>query len=64
MKGKKLFRFAEIERFENVFQYPENMSARWATFFYNNNEFVLELACGKGEYSVNMATAFPNKNFV
>lgn len=64
MKGKKLFRFAEIEKFENVFQYPEKMQDKWADVFGNSNEIVLELACGKGEYAVNMAKAFPNKNFV
>lgn len=64
MKGKKLFRFAEIEKFNNVFQYPKDMASQWATFFKNENEVVLELACGKGEYAVNMAKAFPDKNFV
>lgn len=64
MKGKKLFRFAEIERFKNVFQYPENMQDQWQSFFGNKNPVVLELACGKGEYAVNMAKAFPNKNFI
>ncbi len=64
MKAKKLFRFAAIETFANVFQYPEEMADKWKPFFKNDNEIVLELACGKGEYSVNFAQAFPNKNFV
>lgn len=64
MKGKKLFRFAEIEKFKNVFQYPEEMPEKWATHFNNEHDLVLELACGKGEYAVNMAKAFPDKNFV
>lgn len=64
MKGKKLFRFAEIEKFKNVFQYPKEMAKQWATFFQNDNKLVLELACGKGEYAVSMAKAFPEKNFV
>lgn len=38
---------------------------RWATeFFKNNNPVVLELACGKGEYTVNLAQMFPEKNFI
>jgi tRNA (guanine-N7-)-methyltransferase len=64
MKGKKLFRFAAIEGFENVFQYPENIADKWPTIFNNSNEIILELACGKGEYAVNLAKAMPNKNFV
>lgn len=37
----------------------------WASeFFKNNNPVVLELACGKGEYTVNLAVLFPNKNFI
>ncbi len=64
MKGKKLFRFSEIEKFENVFQYPVEMASKWRSFFGNENPIVLELACGKGEYAVNMAKNFPDKNFV
>lgn len=64
MKGKKLFRFAEIEKFENVFQYPEDMRDKWPGIFNNENDIVLELACGKGEYAVSMAKAFPDKNFI
>ena len=38
---------------------------KWATdFFKNNNPVVLELACGKGEYTVNLAQLFPDKNFI
>lgn len=64
MKGKKLFRFEEIKRFSNVLEFPENIKDNWDHFFKNNNDLVLELACGKGEYSVNMAEAFPDKNFI
>lgn len=64
MKGKKLFRFAEIKTFDNVFEYPEDIQNQWKDIFRNENELVLELACGKGEYSVNMASAFPDKNFI
>jgi len=38
---------------------------KWASeFFKNNNPVVLELACGKGEYTVNLAQMFPEKNFI
>lgn len=64
MGQKKLVRFAELETFANVLQYPENVQGTWATFFENRNPLVLELACGKGEYTVGLAQMFPNKNFI
>lgn len=64
MKGKKLFRFAAIKEFKNVLQYPEGSPDMWTKHFDNEKEIVLELACGKGEYAVNMAKAFPDKNFI
>lgn len=64
MKAKKLKRFAEISTFSNVLQFPENCQDQWPSIFGNDHPIVLELACGKGEYSVNMAKAFPDKNFI
>lgn len=64
MQGKKLLRFAELKTFKNVFEFPENMADSWMDYFGNQNPLILELACGKGEYSVNMAKAFPDKNFI
>ena len=64
MGQKKLLRFAELESFSNVLQYPVAMSGSWNSFFENHNPIVLELACGKGEYSVNLAAMYPNKNFI
>jgi tRNA (guanine-N7-)-methyltransferase len=64
MRGKKQKRFAEIKTFKNVLEFPEHMADRWTEQFQNENPIILELACGKGEYSVNMALAFPNTNFI
>lgn len=67
MGKDKLRRFAEIETFANVYQLDEGkaLKGKWAeTHFKNNNPVVLELACGKGEYSVNLARLFPEKNFI
>ena len=67
MGKDKLRRFAEIETFANVYQLEEGkpLKGKWATeHFKNNNPVVLELACGKGEYSVNLAQLFPDKNFI
>jgi tRNA (guanine-N7-)-methyltransferase len=64
MAQKKLVRFAELETFKNVLQYPEQMPGTWNQFFKNPNPIVLELACGKGEYTLGLAELYPNKNFV
>jgi tRNA (guanine-N7-)-methyltransferase len=65
MSKKKLARFAELLTFQNVFQQQNSMKGRWhSDYFHNNNPIVLELACGKGEYSVNLARRYPDKNFI
>jgi tRNA (guanine-N7-)-methyltransferase len=67
MGKDKIRRFAEIETFSNVLQLDAGKvyKGQWNTgFFKNNNPVVLELACGKGEYTVNLAQMFPQKNFI
>ncbi|SER93057.1 tRNA (guanosine(46)-N7)-methyltransferase TrmB [Pedobacter rhizosphaerae] len=67
MGKDKLRRFAEIETFANVYQLDEGkpLKGEWAkTHFKNEKPVVLELACGKGEYTVNLAKLFPEKNFI
>jgi len=73
MGKNKLKRFAENETFENLFQHnyynvreePFPMRGFWHTnYFKNSNPIVLELGCGRGEYTVGMAQSFPNKNFI
>lgn len=69
----KLRRFKENETFDNVVQPSREevlnnslgLKGNWRKKFFNNeNPLVLELGCGKGEYSVNLAKAFPNSNFL
>lgn len=64
MAQKKLKRFGEIKAFSNVLEYPENMKGKWSKFFKNENPIVLELACGKGEYTTALAELYPGKNFI
>ncbi|MES2810229.1 MAG: tRNA (guanosine(46)-N7)-methyltransferase TrmB [Bacteroidota bacterium] len=67
MGKDKLRRFAEIETFSNVLQLDAGKpyKGQWSkSFFKNDNPVVLELACGKGEYTVNLARLFPDKNFI
>lgn len=67
MGKDKLKRFAEVATFSNVVQLDAGVpyKGNWAKdFFKNDNPVVLELACGKGEYTVNLARLFPSKNFI
>ena len=71
-KGK-LAKFADMASYENVFQYPYSvvehvpfeMQGHWhEQYFHNQNPIVLELGCGKGEYTVGLAKMFPDVNFI
>lgn len=67
MGKDKLRRFAEVDTFSNVVQLDAGkpFKGKWASdFFKNSNPVVLELACGKGEYTVNLGRLFPQKNFI
>src|SRR5665647_516742 len=64
MAQKKLKRFGEIKTFPNVLEYPENIKGKWHELFKNNNPLVIELACGKGEYTTGLAQLHPEKNFL
>ena len=73
MSKGKLQKFAEMETFSNVFQYPFSvisetpfdMKGCWREqYFHNEHPIVLELGCGKGEYTVELAKLFPKMNFI
>lgn len=75
MGKNKLRKFAEMETFPNVIQcsagetpdlnVPHSIAGNWnSTFFHNNNPIVLELGCGRGEYTVGLAQMFPYRNFI
>ncbi len=64
MGNKKLQRFEAIRSFSNVLQYPEGMPGNWRNFFKNENPITLELACGKGEYTVGLSIIHPERNFI
>ena len=73
MSKGKLQKFAEMETFSNVFQYPFSvidnvpftMQGHWReTYFQNDHPIVLELGCGKGEYTVGLARLYPQVNFI
>ncbi len=61
----KTERFAKIQEFSNVLHFGASTKGKWNKKVFNNtNPIILELACGKGEYTVEMARRFPDKNFV
>lgn len=73
MGKNKLSKFADMATYPNVFQYTFStlqqggfpLKGKWRTdYFRNDNPVVLELGCGKGEYTVGLAQLFPEKNFI
>lgn len=67
MGKDKLRKFAEIETFANVYELDagKSLKGKWSKMHFKNDApLVLELACGKGEYTVNLAQLFPAKNFI
>jgi tRNA (guanine-N7-)-methyltransferase len=71
-KKNKLHHFAENETFSNMFQlsYEQLVAGfiyrnNWRNgFFQNDNDIIIELGCGKGEYTVGLAQLYPNRNFI
>ena len=73
MGKNKLSKFADLATYEHVVQitYKELQSeefkykGKWSeAFFGNSNPVILELGCGKGEYTVKLANYFPEFNFI
>ena len=65
MPKDKLRRFAEYTSFANTFDFAYEMKGKWKLdYFKNDNPLVLELGCGKGEYTVALAKQNPHKNFI
>lgn len=69
MGKDKLRRFAAVKSFDNFFEpvikEPFPMKGKWrSTYFKNDNPIVLELGCGKGEYSVGLAKQYEDRNFI
>jgi len=68
----KLKRFKENETFKNVIQPSReeilngtfSLKGNWNTFFGNDNPIILELGCGKGEYTIGMAKQDDSKNYI
>jgi tRNA (guanine-N7-)-methyltransferase len=69
---KKLAHFAENLTFPHLFQnpYPDfsqpfHLKGNWKQdYFHNDQPLIIELGCGKGEYSVNLALQYPENNYL
>ena len=73
MAKGKLAKFADMAAYPHVFEYPHSvaeqvpfeMRGKWREeFFKNDNPIVLELGCGRGEYTVGLGRMYPDKNFI
>ncbi len=76
MGKNKLKKFADMASYRHVFEadfadlmtegvpHPHHMKGQWHSWFGNNNPIVVELGCGRGEYAVGLARAFPNVNYI
>jgi tRNA (guanine-N7-)-methyltransferase len=61
----KLKHIAELETFSNVYQLRSDLKGKWnKEVFKNGYPITLELACGKGEYTLGLARKFPQRNFI
>lgn len=73
MGKNKLEKFADMQSYPHVFEYPYSvidhvpfdMKGKWRQhFFRNDNPIVLELGCGRGEYTIGLGQLYPDKNFI
>lgn len=73
MAKNKLAKFADMAEYPNVLQYAYEqledggfpLKGRWhEDFFHNDGPIVIELGCGRGEYTVGLARRYPDKNFI
>lgn len=64
-KVGKLQKFAEVTAFENCYERAVELKGKWKSdVFQNDNPITVEMACGKGEYTIGLAERFPDRNFI
>ncbi len=69
MSRSKLAKFKVIAESANVIEPGKPLfdliKGNWQSLFFNNqHDIILEIGCGKGDYTIGMANLFPNKNFI
>lgn len=65
MPKNKLKKFNEYQNFTNTYDARNQLKGKWKNeVFKNSNPIVLELACGRGEYTLGLAELYPDKNFI
>lgn len=64
MPKNKLRKFSEFRLFPNTFEFAYENKGNWRDHFQNGHPIVLELGCGKGEYTTALARHYPDKNHI
>jgi len=64
MSRRKLVHFAQMAEWPHVYEYPKGMQGNWAGAFAKLQPLVLEIGCGRGVYTIELAKRYPNKNFI
>ncbi|MBI3235022.1 MAG: tRNA (guanosine(46)-N7)-methyltransferase TrmB, partial [Bacteroidetes bacterium] len=65
MAKNKLLKWAELLTFNNTYQISDGLKGNWfKDIFKDQKPLTLELGCGKGEYTVNLARIYPETNFI
>lgn len=64
MSKGKLYRYEAIKSMDIVHEYPENIAGKWDSTFNRQAPLILELACGRGEYSIGLSQIHPENNYL
>jgi tRNA (guanine-N7-)-methyltransferase len=64
MSRNNLKHFAQLNAMPHVLEFPENMAGKWHAHFQNTQKIVLELGCGRGEYTTALAQMHPHHNHI
>jgi tRNA (guanine-N7-)-methyltransferase len=64
-RSGKLHKIVELNELPNVFQSPENLKGNWRSeIFENENPIIVEVGCGRGEYTLALGRMFPQNNYI
>ena len=64
MAKNKTFKLAQTKELSNILEFPHEKKGKWAAHFGNDNPIVLELACGKGHYTIGLGQKYPAYNVI
>lgn len=64
MGKNKTLKIAQTKEMENILEFPKHIKGKWQEHFGNTRPIILELACGKGHYTLGLGRANPNNNYI